>query len=543
MDLSAFYNQDLHSDVVLVLRTMAGDQPSLKRLRSNSNCDTAVISSTDTSMPAHGIVLANASQYFRARLSSEWQANQLSEVHEEPSAVNPASAVRQKKESEHNAVKMATALPATGLTILRDSRAQRTNTAGLIESSQEVSSLTASLSSNKRVLIEHVEEEEVSAVKAVIKSMYTGKLDKEVIKSPLQLLNCFLAASRFVVPHCIEQCSEAFKALPPKSFTTELLIKIYSLPPFEAESPQNIHLFQKAKQDLLAWFGDIPKLLRQRLMACPPCPTLLEQFKMLPYAAIHQWLQSDELVVHSENCVLTLLSVWVGRGDSGKNCINSQLTDLLKGIRVLQLTPSYLSLIPHISWLSSVLCLSSELVSALQRVQYQRLCLTHCQKTPHFQANHVLPDPTWYNDYKDIHIPRVSWLHPRRCGILKQLDKDRQLSWSLGAEELDSLYKGDISSLCSPQSMYCSGYFFSVLLKGSISSTVVVSYSLSILRPHDQDPVSGVLDRVMTGSHVEGFGCGWDDFLERTAPSFEELIAPLLVHGKLVIEAHVPDVL
>ena len=79
---------------------------------------------------------------------------------------------------------------------------------------------------------------------------------------------------------------------------------VYGLPAQLLEAPPLQKIAAACKLKLVELFGDVPSVI-----------TNLEQrqkFCALPYTAVLAWLQSDDLKVHSESCILLLLSAWVG---------------------------------------------------------------------------------------------------------------------------------------------------------------------------------------------------------------------------------------
>lgn len=310
-------------------------------------------------LPAHGMVLDIASTYFRARLIEAWQAASQQS--------GPEAETTQQLNSDDE--------EASQRFIARESAGKRMKVMEGCEAKFENAAISPSPSRGKRMLIEHVEEEEVSAVKAVIKSIHTGKLDEELSNSPAQILQCYMIASRFGVQRCMEDCATALNNIPHDSITVDILLQIYSFPAYVVEyCSHGASTFQKeARTALLTIFGDIPSILsahRWRTLGrgassalggnvpsvygalntkAKGTRALLKKFLSLPHAAVLQWLKLDELNVHSENCVVALLTLWMV-GDNGKACNISQRIELLENIRVLQLTSSYLCNMLTIAW-------------------------------------------------------------------------------------------------------------------------------------------------------------------------------------------------
>jgi hypothetical protein len=68
---------------------------------------------------------------------------------------------------------------------------------------------------------------------------------------------------------------------------------------------QLFHVLPATTKDaaLLLFFGDAPTVIRSK--------ELRQRFCSLPFEAVLAWVKEDNLKVHSENCVVFLLSVWV----------------------------------------------------------------------------------------------------------------------------------------------------------------------------------------------------------------------------------------
>lgn len=97
---------------------------------------------------------------------------------------------------------------------------------------------------------------------------------------------------------------------------------------------------------MLQLFGDVPSVIASE--------QLRPQFCSLPYAAVLKWLRMDDLAVHSENCVLLLMTAWVeAQAKAGDVCSTVQLDQLARQVRVNHVGPAYLhSILPSLSWFS-----------------------------------------------------------------------------------------------------------------------------------------------------------------------------------------------
>ena len=83
---------------------------------------------------------------------------------------------------------------------------------------------------------------------------------------------------------------------------------------------------------VLKMFGDVPATMASEAAT--------KLFLALPFVAVHSWLQQHALKVHSENCVLALLTLYVEDKDDD-TLDYGQLTQLAKGVRLAQLSPSF----------------------------------------------------------------------------------------------------------------------------------------------------------------------------------------------------------
>lgn len=73
------------------------------------------------------------------------------------------------------------------------------------------------------------------------------------------------------------------------------------------------------------------------------------EFCALSYEAVVAWLKSDDLVVHSENCVVFLLTAWVNAQTPGVD----MLTNLAGGVRFPHLSAMYVQggMLRHRTWI------------------------------------------------------------------------------------------------------------------------------------------------------------------------------------------------
>ena len=216
------------------------------------------------------------------------------------------------------------------------------------------------------------------------------------------------------------------------------------------------------QQLLVTVFGNVPAIITSSYQ--------LHQFCLLPLTAVLVWAKADTLKVHSENCVVLLLSAWnqareVGAaaavaldaaaeaaaaamhsssdddsdydsGDSDEDSDDEDLTvsrriseELAHCVRVLQLSPLYLQhIMPSLPWFRG--CSG---INYLPRLQFQKSAGLDVD----VQGDWAGP-PSWLAD------ARMSADHP--C-----------MEWVVKAAELELL---PIGRLVSSPSVYMNGAFF-----------------------------------------------------------------------------------
>ena len=140
----------------------------------------------------------------------------------------------------------------------------------------------------------------------------------------------------------MEPILTALSAIEAKEIDLALLSHVYSLPAGLLESPPLQKIAATCKQKLVELFGDVPAVITDLVQR--------RQFSSLPYAAVLAWIQSDDLKVHSESCVLLLLSAWVNSKEHPA-CSTDQLKQLAHSVRVEHLSPTYLHcVLPDLKW-------------------------------------------------------------------------------------------------------------------------------------------------------------------------------------------------
>ena len=181
------------------------------------------------------------------------------------------------------------------------------------------------------------------------------------------ILRAYRLADRFEALQCMEVFSQQIRAFEPSNITLEVAVVYFGLQPAlrdrletmgKANSSQLALSFLSAcSQVLLSTFGDVPLVIRS--------PELTAQFQSLPYAAVLDWSRQDTLAVHSENCVVYLLSAWI---DVHSGLSTLEANELADNIRVLHLSDAYLhTLLPNLDWIKS--CTGVKTLPALHYIR------------------------------------------------------------------------------------------------------------------------------------------------------------------------------
>ncbi len=230
--------------------------------------------------------------------------------------------------------------------------------------------------------------------------------------------------------------------------------------------------------------------------------------------------QSDNLQVHSENCVVFLLSAWM----NGRQLGQEQRKGLASCVRVINLSWSYLTtVVPKLDLFEGC-----DGMGSLQHLLLFKAAKLSCK--------HGLDIP-------------ANWLStPRKTvsGILPQL-----LSVSIDFEEVKKIGGG---SWVTSALRYCNGFFFflSVDMGGEEGRRTLGAYlhvQKSALRSDNgggaavqfhivSEGRKGKLD----GMLVCGLGLGRHDCLGRTGATLEEAVAPFMKDGKMEIYVEITDV-
>ena len=199
------------------------------------------------------------------------------------------------------------------------------------------------------VLVEHVEEDQMEAAELAIKCIYCmGMVPDQLAGNGMLLMKTLVLADRFLVPKaCIDKLSEALSALKPESLDTELMHALYSLPQMLLQSEELSILRDTTLSCLIKIFGDVPAVIQdegQRMAFCK-----------LPFHVVLAWAKADDLKVHSENCIVLLLSAWTKANDRYCSILRlankERLKELVLSIRVQHCSHSYIqTVLPHLPW-------------------------------------------------------------------------------------------------------------------------------------------------------------------------------------------------
>ena len=267
----------------------------------------------------------------------------------------------------------------------------------------------------------------------LLKCLYRTELSQEARSDGVLLLRVYRLEDMYKIPAaCMEPISAALSAFQAaKDINLALLSHVYGLPAQLLEAPPLQKIAAACKLKLVEIFGDIPSVI-----------TNLEQrqkFCALPHVAVLDWLQSDNLKVHSESCVLLLLSAWVDSMEPPE-CSPDELTQLAHGIRVECLSATYLhSVLPDLKWFQEG---CSDKLGFLRGMLLQKAI-----GGPHIE---------WEGP--------AAWIAGKRRGTA--MPRSVTLAWDLGPEELGPLNTAaaEESGRFSPGSAYLNGVFYKVLV-------------------------------------------------------------------------------
>ena len=154
-------------------------------------------------------------------------------------------------------------------------------------------------------------------------------------------LRAYRLADRFEAVQCMDVFSRHINGFKPADITLDAALVFFGLQPALRDRLKKMGI--TCSQVLLLIFGDAPSVIRS--------PHLTAQFESLPHAAVLDWSLQDNLLVHSENCVVYLLSAWVNKHP---DISTKEANQLACNIRVLHLSDAYLhTLLPNLEWMKN----------------------------------------------------------------------------------------------------------------------------------------------------------------------------------------------
>ena len=337
MDLSRHFNIEALSDVLLHVRTTEENtenpDPQSSRSEAISNA---------RSFYLHKVILFQ-SPYFE--MLCEWNAASAS-----------------------NAV--ASPAPAAAMSVSCAACAARAE-------------LFVPASSARTELEVHVEECELEAVELLLNCLYKAELIKEAWFNGRLLLQMYRLADKYEVPApCLHSILYALSVVRMEDIDLPLLSDVYSLPVGLLELPPLQKMIAACARKLVELFDDVlaihADLERRR------------QFCALPYGAVLVWLvQSGRLKVHSESCMLLLLTAWM-RSEEHSACSRYQLKQLACSVRVGHLNLTFLhGMLPGLKWFQE--CCGEELESYTLEVLQGQPGRSECRSGCHGRGSRVGP--------------------------------------------------------------------------------------------------------------------------------------------------------
>ena len=278
----------------------------------------------------------------------------------------------------------------------------------------------------------------------------------------LVLLQALLLADRFTIPEvCTAGISQALMAKMDADVSTEAFLRaLCDLPETLLQAMEVSRVVAKCLKSIYhascyARDGDIKlidscrvqEVLLKAFRHIPAIISSTERHSIigsLPLPLIVMLAKSCQLMVHSENCVAALLSIWCESPrtyDKRYELVNKKLTECL---RITQLSPSYLlSIVPHLSCFGfgTADCYRD----ALRMVQMEKcLAVSNDFKSPAAPVWPILPDGR----------------KPARALIIREAPS---VDWTLDESEVTKLLRGE--ALSSPDSIYSSGYIFRMFVR------------------------------------------------------------------------------
>ena len=199
-----------------------------------------------------------------------------------------------------------------------------------------------------------VDEDLVDAFELVLRLMYGAKIgpaataeaaaeddaEAESHADAATLLKAYETANWLVAPRCVEVLGAALCAIDVEALgdddaclalhLTDRLDHVGALGPLQA----------RCVERLLRWCGDVPATIGDAARRA--------RFCALPLAAVKAWVRSDDLVVHSENCVVFLVTAWM---NAHPECSAAEQAELARDLRMQGVSPMYkVCILPKLAW-------------------------------------------------------------------------------------------------------------------------------------------------------------------------------------------------
>ena len=412
-------------------------------------------------------------------------------------------------------------------------------------------------------LVECVAPDEVQAMELLLNLMYSPKMP-DPLPAPELLSICLRLADRLGALHAMDLLLSSLAAVTANTADYACLVQACSLPLGAWHRPACEPLTQAARTAATRLFGNVPAVIRNS--------QLRQQFCALPFPAVLAWAQADELEVHSENCVVFLLSVWVaaqrqaaaaGKSDIAPAALEpsaEQLEQLAHQVRVFHLGPAYLhSVLPSLDWFKS--CKSFQ--------QHYPTLLTYKQHG--LKLHQILPerqhktDGNWKGAEAWVARPR------RACSMaFANEPSTSHLSWHLSTDEVQLLLDGQCVYSPATISFYLNGFLLRALLQRkqnrrvSNSDAEGLACTLGVFCGVDAPGMAAVADIAWNGTVLTGpyrmsisgptaatceqhgvpgggflygsSGWGFPDFFIKAAATMQELMSPYLRAGRLQVE-------
>ena len=180
----------------------------------------------------------------------------------------------------------------------------------------------------------------------LLRLMYCPKVPADI--PPEQLLKVLQLADRCQAAQCSELLLTHLGGLGKGAISYSMAVQLFSMPPLLTRLQEHASFkdLTRCCQDVVVErLGDVSAVIQDSQVR--------QQFCALPFAAVLAWAGSDQLQVHSENCVVHLLITWVAtqEGQEGQAVTAAQFQQLAEQVRVLHLGPAYpYSVLPNLDW-------------------------------------------------------------------------------------------------------------------------------------------------------------------------------------------------